>query len=148
MGYSIRMEEIAPQMTAVVHAQARQDELSTVVPALCGEVWSYLTSSGLPKGGRHTALYKDMVMNIEVGCEVFAPFPGDGRVVPSTLPGGTVVTTTHIGDYSGITNAHMAIHEWCAENGHTPTYSWEIYGHMDDPSAPPRTDIYCLLQTL
>ena len=45
------------------------------------------------------------------------PFAGDGRVISSATPGGTVATTAHIGPYGRLGEAHRAITDWCAANG-------------------------------
>ncbi len=88
---------------------------------------------------------------VEVGAEVSAPFVGDDRVTCSELPSGHVATTVHFGPYPRLSEAHAAIREWCADQGHRLAgISWEIYGHWDeswnaDPSRI-RTDVFYLLQ--
>jgi effector-binding domain-containing protein len=147
MEYQVHMRYVAPQLTAVVRLRARQPELATVIPAACGEVWAFARSAGLPRPGRHLALYLDCEMNIECGAEVFQPFAGNGRVVCSSTPAGLVATAAHLGPYARLGEAHAAIHRWCAENGHTLAGpSWEVYGHWDDDPAKLRTDVFYLLQ--
>jgi hypothetical protein len=86
MEYQVNVQPVAPQLTAVIRLRARQDELSTVIPQACGEVWEFARAAGLPCPGRHLALYFDDVINIEVGAEVFQPFTGNDRVVCSSTP--------------------------------------------------------------
>ena len=87
---------------------------------------------------------------VEVGAEVAEPFTGNERVHCSQLPGGPVATTVHFGPYGHLGDAHAAIREWCARNGHRFSgTSWEIYGHWEeswntDP-AKIRTDVFHLL---
>jgi effector-binding domain-containing protein len=148
MEYQVHVQQVAPQMTGVVRLRARQDELARVIPAACGEVWEFFRSAGLPRPGRHLALYLDCEMNIECGVEVAQPFPGNDRVVCSQTPAGTVATTAHIGPYDRLGEAHAAVHRWCAANGHTLAgVSWEVYGHWTDDPAQLRTDIFYLLRT-
>src|SRR5262245_50889081 len=148
MEYQPRIEQVTPVTTAVVRRRARQDELSTVVPQACGEVWAFVRSAGVPNPGRHTALYLDGAINLEVGAEVGQPFAGDGNVVCSSLPGGTVATVAHFGPYSLLGDAYAALGRFCSDQGLTRAGpSWEIYGHWDDDPAKLRTDIYFLLQT-
>src|SRR5262249_45690123 len=118
----------------------------------CGTVWSVVRAQNIPGAGRHIALYRDCVINLEVGVELDTPFGGHGEVVASTTPGGRVATTTHYGPYGQLHQAHEAIRAWCANNGYTPTGpNWEIYGHwLDEWNSDPgkiRTDVFYLLAT-
>jgi len=147
MAYDVQLVTLAPQLTAVVRTQAKQADLPRVVPQLCGEVWAFAKAQGLPKPGRHVALYLDCVMNIEVGAEVSQPFTGDGRVVCSALPAGTAATTAHWGPYQKLGDAHQAVQDWVAMNGHTLAGpSWEVYGHWTDDPSQLRTDVFWLLK--
>jgi effector-binding domain-containing protein len=148
MEYQVRVEQVTPQTTAVVRRRARQTELSQVVPQACGEVWAWARSSNLPRPGRHVALYLDGEINLEVGAEMAQPFTGDGQVVCSSTPAGTVATTTHLGPYARLGEAHEAIRRWCSANGHAlGGPNWEVYGHWEDDPAKLRTDVYYLLRT-
>lgn len=137
--------------TAVIRGRVSARELSQFVPAACGEVWSFIRASGLPRPGRHVALYVDGQGTVEVGAEVAEPFAGNERVHCSQLPAGRVVTTAHFGPYSRLAEAHAALRAWCAEHGHRcSATSWELYGHWEeswntDPSQI-RTDVFYLLE--
>ena len=150
MRYQIEMTHSRPIHTAVIRGRVRPEELAQFVPAACGEVWSFVRSAGLPRPGRHLALYLDAQGSVEVGAEVAEPFTRNGRVHCSQLPAGRVVTATHFGPYARLSEAHAAIRAWCAEHGHRCSgVSWEIYGHWEenwntDPSKI-RTDVFYLL---
>ena len=150
MRYEIQIMRSEPIHTAVVRSRVRPEELSKFVPAACGEVWSFIRSAGLPRPGRHLALYLDAQGAVEVGAEVSELFVGNERVHCSQLPGGRVVTTVHFGPYGRLSDAHAAIREWCARHGHQCSgVSWEIYGQWEeswntDPSKI-RTDVFYLL---
>jgi effector-binding domain-containing protein len=147
MEYQVNVGPVASQLTAVVRFQARQAELPTVIPRACGEVWEFMRSSGLPRPGRHLALYLDGVMNIECGAEVFQPFTGNDRVVCSSTPAGSAATAAHWGPYNRLGDAHRAILQWCADHGHELAGpSWEVYGHWEDDPAKLRTDVFYLLK--
>jgi effector-binding domain-containing protein len=152
MGYQTSLTHSEPTRTAVIRSRVRPEELSKFVPAACGEVWSFARSAGLPKPGRHVALYLgDGHGSVEVGAEVVEPFTGNDRVQCSQIPAGRVATTVHLGPYARLGEAHVAIREWCAQHGHTLSgVSWEIYGHWKeswntDPSLI-RTDVFYLLE--
>ncbi len=147
MEYKIEVKQVESQTTAVVRRRARQTELAVVVPQACGEVWEFARSAGLPRPGRHLAVYLDDVMNIEVGVELEQPFTSDGRVVCSSTPAGLVATAAHFGPYGRLGEAHNAIQRWCKENGRQPAWPcWEVYGHWTDDPAQLRTDVFYLLQ--
>ena len=146
----ITLTNTAATPTAVVRGRVEPKELPKFVPAACGEVWSFIRSAGLPRPGRHLALYL-AAGAVEVGAEVAEPFIGNDRVHCSQLPAGRVVTTAHFGPYPRLSEAHTALRQWCAEQGHRLTgISWEIYGHWDASwDANPariRTDVFYLLQ--
>jgi effector-binding domain-containing protein len=151
MRYQIEMKRSEPVPTAVIRCRVIATELAQFVPAACGEVWSFIRSAGLPQPGRHLALYLDGQGSVEVGAEVSEPFAGNERVHYSQLPAGRVVTTAHFGPYGRLSDAHAAIREWCARDGHRCSgVSWEIYGHWEESwnsdSTKIRTDVFHLLQ--
>ena len=156
MGYDVEVKWNDPAPIAVVRRRAAQRDFSVVVPAACGEVWAALKAARVENPGRHVAVYYpgdglDDRIPIEVGAEVSQPFAGAGPVVGSATPGGTVATTTHMGPYGRLGDAHSAILAWCAANQRVPEgTNWEIYGHWDDDwtddPARIRTDVVYLLR--
>jgi effector-binding domain-containing protein len=147
MEYQVQMKRVDPQLTAVVRTRAAQSQLSKVVPQLCGEVWTYAKSAGLPRPGRHVATYFDDAINLEVGALVDQPFTGNERVVCSSTPAGLVAMTEHVGPYDRLDGAHKAIRDWCAAHGQSSAGpNWEIYGHWNDDPNQLITEVYYLLQ--
>jgi effector-binding domain-containing protein len=150
MEYDIRLEQLGSRPLAVVSRRAGLQELSKVVPDACGAVWNVVRSQQVTGAGRHVAVYLDDQINLEVGVELNAPFPGYGEVVGSATPAGPVAATTHYGPYGLLREAHKAIRQWCGKNGHTLAGpNWEVYGHWKDEwnSDPTKisTDVYYLL---
>jgi effector-binding domain-containing protein len=150
MHYQIEVTQSERILTAVIRSRVPAKDLPQFVPAACGEVWSFIRSAGLPRPGRHMALYLDAQGSIEVGAEVSEPFTGNERIHCSQLPAGRVVTTVHFGPYGRLSEAHAAVREWCARHGHRCSgVSWEIYGHWEESwnadSSKIRTDIFYLL---
>ena len=150
MHYQIELTHSQSIHTAVIRSRVRARELPQFVPAACGEVWSFIRSAGLPRPGRHLALYLDAQGSVEVGAEVSEPFAGNARVHCSQLPAGRVVTTIHFGPYARLSEAHAGIRVWCAEHGQRCSgISWELYGHWEESwntdSSKIRTDVFYLL---
>ena len=83
--YETQITNLEATLTAVVRDRVQPRELSRFVPAACGEVWSFVRSAGLPKPGRHSALYLEAGL-VEVGAEVSEPFVGNDRIHCSQLP--------------------------------------------------------------
>jgi GyrI-like small molecule binding domain len=145
MTYAIENRRVEPKRIAVVHRRARLDELTKVVPAACGDSWNLVKKLRL-KAGRNVAVYLDEEINLQVGQEVAEPFPSTGDLFCSTIPGGEVATTAHIGPYHQLGDAHQAVRQWAADHKRTLAGpNWEIYGHWTDDPNQLRTDVFYLL---
>jgi effector-binding domain-containing protein len=85
-------------------------------------------------------------MDIDFGIEVAKPFSGAGAVVCAETPGGQVATAIHPGALTSLPQTHMAIHQWCAANGHPiGGFSWETYEWGAGPD-PIRTEVHYLVR--
>ncbi|HLX63992.1 MAG TPA: GyrI-like domain-containing protein [Planctomycetota bacterium] len=132
MSYNVELIQVPLIHTAVIRSAVRPANFGKFVQACCGEVWTFAKTAGLPKPGRHVALYADGDGPVEVGVEVTAPFVGNQRVICSSLPAGRAVVTVHYGPYQLLGQAHDAILKWCAAQGlKRAGVCWEIYGHWD-----------------
>jgi effector-binding domain-containing protein len=152
MNFTVQIQQFPGRHLAIVRRRATLQQLSQVIPQACGEVWNAIRASGVQGAGRNVAVYLDNEMNLEIGVELDVPLAAIGGVIPSKLPSGTVATTTHLGPYHGLGNAHQAVIEWCKSQGHELVRPcWETYGHWveewnQDPSKI-RTDVFYLLKT-
>jgi effector-binding domain-containing protein len=145
--YEIEIVRLEARPIAVVRRRARPDELSTVVPAACGEVWKHVRAAEVKGAGRHVAVYLDGQITLEVGVEVPSTFVGSGDVFLSATPAGAVARTVHMGPYRLLSRAHSAILDWCAATDVLLAGpNWEIYGHWNDDPAQLRTDVCYLLR--
>src|SRR5690348_17767060 len=115
--YEVTEETVAARPTAVVPATTTWEEFPRLWSVLLDQVWACLRAGGIERGCRNVMLYLDDVPHVEVGVELTQPCPLTGRVVASHLPAGSVATTVHSGPYSGLGEAHQAVHDWCAEQG-------------------------------
>ena len=85
MRYQIELTQAKPITTAVIRSRVPAKELSGFVPAACGEVWSFIRSAGLPRPGRHLALYLDDGF-VEVGAEVSDRSPATTGFIAHSCP--------------------------------------------------------------
>jgi effector-binding domain-containing protein len=75
-------------------------------------------------------------VEVVVGFPVAGPIAAQGEVVPFELPGGRVVTGTHVGPYDTLTNTYEELTAWTQAEGLTLAEGmWESY--LSDPSAEP-----------
>ena len=69
----------------------------------------------------------------------FVEHPNRGKRsvgIDVSTPGGQVATAVHLGALNALPQTHMAIHQWCAANGHAiGGFSWETYEWGDGPAA-------------
>jgi len=146
MGYQVTAKDVEARPTAVVAATTTWQEFPTLWRQLLDEVWTCLRANGIQRGCRNVMLYLDGTPRVEVGVELSQPCELTGRVVASNLPAGEVAMTVHYGSYSGLADAHQAVHDWCAAHGRELSGTrWEIYGPHDDDTAKVWTELYWLV---
>ena len=152
MVYEVAIEDVAPRRLAAVRESLRQSEIPQRIQSLLGEVWTHLRANGVPTD-HNIAVYEralqrdgELVLDAVFGVEVLADFEPNARVVKASTPTGRVATAVHWGDYSGISEAHAALDQWCSEHGfRSDGPHWEVYGDWFDDPAKVRTDVFVLL---
>jgi effector-binding domain-containing protein len=147
---TVQIVETAKTPTAVVTAVTSWEAFPQLWGELLGEVWAHLRGSGLSTG-RNVMLFTDDLPHVEVGAEVGSWFDANGRVVPSTLPGGRAARAVARGAPSPalLAGAHAVVREWCAAHGYPLTgVRWEVYGHWleDQDPAVYETEVFWQLQ--
>jgi effector-binding domain-containing protein len=153
-GHVVTAATVAPRLTAVVAETTTWERFPGVWPQLLDEVYGVVRprpelapTAGPGPRWQNVMLYKDDTPSVEIGVLVSTSFPPVGRVSSSRLPGGTVATTTHRGDYAGLAGAHDAVHRFAAERGLEPAGPrWEIYGHAREDPDEVETEIVYLLR--
>jgi effector-binding domain-containing protein len=122
-----------------VRGHVAHDGIGPFIGEAFGEVMAALGAT--PPAGMPFARYEMTPdgWDIEAGFPVADPIEASGRVVPSSLPGGTVVTVLYTGSYESLGQVYEELEKWVADNGWQPAGSpWE--GYLDGPEVPePRT---------
>jgi len=147
MSYEFRVIQVPEHQLMAVGDRVTRAELPKKIISNLDKVWAYLRANGA-KTAHNVVVYRDFdratgLLTIDVGVQVDSVLPGNGEVVPSTSPGGTVATTTHIGPYAKLREASSALHEFCRTHDHPmsgPT--WEVYGDWTDDPSKLRTDVF------
>ena len=150
MAYEVHLETVQPRMLAAARGRcATMADIPAKIHELLDQVWPYVKQHQIKTTGINVVLYRPEPdgLQMEAGVWVTEPFPESAPIIQTSTPGGPAATTTHMGPYSGIPNAHDAIVKWCSANHREragPT--WEVYGHWSDDPAKLRTDIFHLLR--
>jgi hypothetical protein len=151
VSYAVALQSVAARGLAAVRAQMPLAEVPARFRPLLGQVYAAARSHAITLDGLNVFVYRagpaQGIVDVEFGVGVMAPFASVGPVVCSEVPGGTVATTTHWGDYGSLGDAHTAVVSWCRAEGHSLAgISWEVYGHWSDDPAARRTDIFQLIR--
>jgi effector-binding domain-containing protein len=143
--------DTASRPTAVVRASLPVAALPGFFGRAFSAVAGALARRGTPPTSEPFAYYPRPpgdTIDVEAGFFVYEPItePLADGVVPSQLPTGTVVTTTHVGPYEKLADTYRAMAEWAATQGLMPSGPmWEVY--LTDPMREPdaskwRTDLF------
>jgi effector-binding domain-containing protein len=153
MDDSVRIEQLAPRFLAAVRRTAAPREVPTVFRPALDLVWAFLrTHESLRAGGHNVFLYHhvdrpESGMPVDFGVEIPRRFTAEGEVRCVETPAGEAAATVHRGPYTGLAQAHAAVHAWCAANGRRiGAASLEIYGDWSDDPTKLETTIQYLLR--
>lgn len=110
------------------------------------QVYAAARAGHVQLDGQNVFVYRDTgvpwEVEVDFGVGVTAPFTSVGPVIPTFTPAGDIATLTHRGAYTGINGAHMAVRQWCAEQGRAITgVRWEVYGHWVPDESQLTTEI-------
>lgn len=137
---------VCEQPTAVVRGIVHRKDLGRWFGGAFDQVAAYLLHHGIAPQGFPFARYHvcpDGTFDVEAGFPVGNGIDGDGKVMPSSLPGGRVVVAWHIGPYDELGEAYQSVDEWLkAAHGVRTGDSWEVY--HDPPTGDPhfwRTEV-------
>ncbi|MFC0581777.1 GyrI-like domain-containing protein [Micrococcoides hystricis] len=163
MSIDLKIITLTEVPTAVVRGDAiMADQLTDFYDHAFSSVFAALTSLGIqptgPAFGLYTAMEQGEVptFGLEVGVPVSAPLaesihlPGHDPVHGSILPGGRVATTSHRGNYAGLSHAWTEFLNEAQTQGLVPADPmWEVYVTEPSPEADPNsmvTELYFSLK--
>jgi effector-binding domain-containing protein len=149
----VKIERLRPRLLAAVRRTAAPHEIPSVFRPALDQVWAFLGKhKGLRTDGHNVFLYHHVdrpgaAMPIDFGVEVTRRFEPEGEVRCVETPAGEASVVEHRGAYSGLAQAHAALHAWCAAKGRTiGAHSLEIYGDWSDDPSKLETTIQYLLR--
>ena len=140
---AIQVVEHGEEPAAVVRGHVTAAELPDFLGGAFGEVMARLGEQQISPAGPPFARYvpTDGGFDVEAGFPATGAVAPSGRVVPAVLPGGSVATAVHLGDYGELGQSYSDIEKWVVDQGWVCTGApWESY--LDGPDVPePRTQI-------
>ena len=149
-GYEVREVMMAPRPVAGVRARVARGRVGQEFGRHLDPVYAAGRAGAVQLDGQNIFIYRsatadELAVDFCVGAT--EPFAAVGAVEPLETPQGPAATTTHVGDYARLGEAHAAVLAWCrAHNRALAGPSWEVYGHWNADPAQLRTEVYYLLQ--
>jgi len=151
MEYEIVVEAAQAELVAAVRATVPIEGIARAWKPALDQVWAFLKTNDELRPGHNLFLYhhaerRNEPMDIDFGVQVSRQFEPEGNVRCIVTPAGEVARTVHVGPYDRLSDAHNALHAWCAaHNRKIAQASWEIYGDWNNDSALLETTIKYLL---
>jgi effector-binding domain-containing protein len=139
MTYEIHSETRAEQPTAIATATLSVAEIGPWLGKAYSEIAGLLSRQGVEMTGPPFGRYHQVAehrFEVEAGAPVPSQVAAEGDVRSSSLPGGQVAVTMHVGPYDAMRPAYEALLGWVQEHGGEPTGdAWEVY--LSDPQREP-----------
>ena len=140
--YEVVLKQVAAQRVAAI-----RDVLPAYadVSRLFGELFGFLGQSRVAPAGPpcttyHDPEHRERDVDAEVAVPIAAALPEHGRVKVKELPGATVASVLHHGDYQSIGPAYGALMQWIGANGYRAAGPGrEVYVRGAGPGVDPQT---------
>jgi effector-binding domain-containing protein len=141
MKLDIKIIETKPEHALAIREVVPNAQIGQRMGPIFGELMAYFGKSKVMMTGPPFAMYHSFdgeKTDMEVGFPVAGPQKGEGRVKPCTLPGGRVVTATHVGPYEKIVETYTEMQKWIEAKGLKPKKAmWERYLNGPDTVKDP-----------
>lgn len=133
------VETRPPQPAAGLRAEVPMAELREVFDRGFADVLQAVQARGAAIAGPPFGFYPRTptdTVEVVVGFPVSEPITAAGDVEPFELPGGRVVTGTHVGPYEELERSYEELMAWARDQGlRLAEGMWESY--LSDPDAEP-----------
>lgn len=119
MRYHVTIKEEPDELVASIRERVRPDRIPQTMPAAFGRLMDSITSVGMGEGTPGLvmhAIHEPSVADIEVFVPVARVFEPPSGISVTTLPGGTMASTTFVGPYDEIAPAYAALTKWIDEH--------------------------------
>jgi DNA-binding transcriptional MerR regulator len=121
--FEIGIQDVEEHRMLLIHEHVHQDEMSKAVPRAIAEVHGYMQELGLGFHGPPICICPfpddDGMLDTAIGWPVDRDVPGNGRIVPQTLPATRALVMKHVGPYEALSRSYRLMAEVMEENGLT-----------------------------
>ncbi len=129
--YKMEVVEIQPRPTLTVTFSSNDADLPNDVAKALPAVFQYARSQKADFAGQPFVKFSHRngpQFEAEAGIPVSSEIAGDGHVLAGHLPGGSTVTTIHIGPHELLDVAHRTLCAWARDNDFKFNGGpWEVY---------------------
>jgi effector-binding domain-containing protein len=136
---AVVIETVRERPIASIRVTIPEDKVSSQLAVILPEVWAHLTQVGAEMDGPPLSRYHahaDGKIDLEAGIPLKQAIEPSGRILASSLPGGRVASTWHVGSYHELPRTYARLEAWIDEQGYTRRgAAWEIY--WTDPGIEP-----------
>jgi AraC family transcriptional regulator len=136
-----QVRNVSPLYVLFLKGKSSVQNISQDMGSMYGKVYGYMGTKKINPVGPPIALYFSAPgPDWEIGVAVPAPegTPGQGAIEATTLPGGKMVSTMHIGPYERLNESWNALSDWMKKNNYTPAGPGrEVYLHGPSQESDP-----------
>ncbi len=120
MPYDVLIKDEPDELVASIRRRVNFAKVGDTIPDGFRRLWECVEPVGHGEGMPGMVIYQmdGGVADIEMFVPVARPFDPSDEITVTTLPGGRMATTTHVGPYDGSGAAYAALGEWITEHGH------------------------------
>lgn len=141
---NIELANQAAQPTIYIRTRMTLENMTETFDTCYGKLMAYLSELGEPLAGAPYAAYYNSDMNdmdTEIGIPVAKPLPENGEInAGSIMPFEKVITATHKGSYSTLSETYDALYKHLADNKFSmigPHYDF----YISDPANIPENEM-------
>jgi effector-binding domain-containing protein len=139
----MQIKETPEQNTASIRLTTSVAELPQIVGTCFGEVAGVMLAQQVPFAGFPFVIYYNMDMqalDAEIGFPVGRPIEAAGRVKPSKLPAGKVVSELHTGPYAKLSETYEKVMASIQRDG-LKVAPWMYESYLNSPEEVPESEL-------
>jgi effector-binding domain-containing protein len=136
-----QVKNVSPQYVLLLKGKSSVQNIGQDMGAMYGKIYHYMGTKTINPVGPPVALYFSAPgPDWEIGVAVPVPegAGGQGAIEATTLPGGKMVSTMHIGPYEKLNESWNALSDWIKKNKYNPAGPGrEVYLHGPSQESDP-----------
>jgi effector-binding domain-containing protein len=137
---AVNVEHRDPVSVLSIRENAPIADLAATQGERLRAIWQSLQAQGLAPAGPPFVRYHtfgETETDMEFGVPVPTRTAGEGRVTAGELPGGSLLTTWHLGAHDRLGEAYGRLAAWLTEHDRKAAGpAWEVYSWIDASQEP------------